>query len=368
MPKTGTSSIQDSLCSNRFDPRFCYINLAGQSNGGEFMNFAFMDDPLEYWVYKKLGYSRKKVAWLKGRYQQKLRRKLRQIARAKQTAIISAEVCWRFKPSELEAIRDLMSQEGFNVQVIAYLRPIKSWLESNIQQNLKYGRDITTIAGIGDEQCMRYINYMQRLQLFEAIFGQGHLVVRPFTSKGLFAGCVVSDFCQSLGIRWLPEFTLRSNEGMSVDTVKMLYCFNQFIRTPSYPSLASNQLMLRHFHARKGEAFHLHSHFFRVIQGHIESQNHLILQRYDLDLRQDLASHDDGPCIRNLSDMMRFSPESLDWLSEVSQGATFGECEGVTTAQGVARQMCSLLRQPLLALWREEARVRLQHRVHVFLP
>jgi hypothetical protein len=368
MPKTGTSSIQDSLWSNLRDPRFHYIDLTGHPNGSEFMNFAFMDDPLEYWAYKRLGYSRTKVSWLKRCYRQKLRRKLRHISKAKQTAIISAEVCWRFKPSELEAIRDLMREEGFNVQIIAYLRPMKSWLESNIQQNLKYGSNITTIATIGDKECMLYLGYTKRLQTFASIFGNNNIVVRPFTKKGLFAACVVNDFCHSLEIRLTPGAVFRTNESMPADVVRMLYCFNEFIRTPSYPSLAANQLMLKHLAALTGEPFHLHSRFFLGVQSHIETENKLILKRYGLDLYEDLQRHDQDLCIRDRSDMMRFSRESLDWLASSSRGACIDACEGIATAQAVASQMCTLLRKPLLELWLGEARLRCQHKIHVFLP
>jgi hypothetical protein len=368
MPKTGTSSIQESLYSNLRDPRFHYIDLTGHSNGSDFMNLAFMDDALEYWAYKRLGYSRTKVSWLKRCYQQKLRRRLRRVSTARQTAIISAEVCWRFKPSELQAIRDLMSEEGYTVQIIAYLRPMKSWLESNIQQNLKYGSNITTIPRIGDKQCMLYLSYAKRLQVFASVFGKTNLLVRPFTKKGLFGRCVVNDFCHSLGIEITPSSIRRTNESMPADAIRMLYCFNEFVRTSSYPSLAANQLMLTHLAALKGEAFHLHSRFLRKVQRHIETENELILNRYGLDLHEDLQRHDEGPCIRDLSDMMRFSRESLDWLAEISQGVCIDAHEGIATAQAVARQMCTLLHKPLLELWLREAGIRLQHKIHVLLP
>jgi hypothetical protein len=367
MPKTGTSSIQDSLWANLKDPQFHYIDLTGHSNGSEFMNLAFMDDPLEYWVYRRLGFTRQRVLWLKRRYQQKLRRRLRGISNAKQTAIISAEACWRFKPSELEAVHNLMREEGFSVSIIAYLRPMKSWIESNIQQNTKYGNAITTIAGIGNEQCMHHLAYTERLQTFASIFD--NVIVREFTATGLMDGCVVSDFCRSLGIRLAPQSILRANESMPVDTVKMLYCFNEFRRTSSTPSLAANQLMLNHLKALKGAAFHLHSQFFCDLQNHIESENEILHNRYGIDLQEDLARYDEqAPCIRDLSDMMRFSRESLDWLAEASQGARLDACEGLATAQSVAKQLSSLLSRPRLALWRLEARVRLLHRIHVFLP
>ncbi|MFM1800353.1 MAG: hypothetical protein RLZZ117_2631 [Cyanobacteriota bacterium] len=368
MPKTGTSSIQDSLWSNLKDPRFHYVDLTGHPNGSEFMNLAFMDDPLEYWLYRKLGYSRARLSWLKRRYQAKLRRQLCRVYKANQTAIISAEVCWRFKPSELEAIREFMRDVGFELCVIAYLRPMKSWLESNIQQNLKFGSDITTIDRIGDEQCMVYLRYSQRLKTFESIFGKANLVVRAFTSEGLIAGCVVSDFCQALGIRFAPKSILRANESMAGDTVRMLYCFNKFLRTSSYPSLASNQLMLKHLSELKGENFHLHSRFFLHMVDHIQSENDLLLSRYGIHLHEDLARHDDGPCIHTLADMMCFSRESLDWLAAKSQQQKLEACEGLATAQIVARQMSFLLCKPIVALWMQEVRVRLQHRIHVLIP
>ncbi len=369
MPKTGTSSIQDSLWANLKDPQFHYIDLTGHSNGSDFMNLAFMDDPLDYWLFRRLGYTRQRVSWLKRRYQQRLRRRLRRISNAKQTAIISAEACWRFKASELEAVRNLMLEEGFRVAIIAYLRPMKSWIESNIQQNTKYDNKITTISGIGNEQCMYHISYTERLQTFARIFGTDNVSVRAFTATGLISGCVVRDFCQSLGIKLTPGSIARTNESMPVDTVRMLYCFNEFLRTSSYPSLAANQLMLHHLKALKGSPFHLHSRFFQEIRNHIESENELLHHRYGIDLQEDLCRHDEEEqCIREPSDMMRFSRASLDWLAGVSQGARLEACEGLATAQRVARQLSTLSSRPRLALWKLEARVRLQHRIHVLLP
>ena len=85
MPKTGTSSIQESLLFGLSDPRFRYISF-GDPNAGEFLESLFGDETPGFWVHQRLGYTRQRVMALGDRYGVRLRQALRRARAAHRAA------------------------------------------------------------------------------------------------------------------------------------------------------------------------------------------------------------------------------------------------------------------------------------------
>jgi hypothetical protein len=368
MHKTGSSSIQETLWTNLRDPHFRYIEVAGHPNGCQFMNAAFLDDPRTYWVYRKQFLSRQTVFALRQRFLRRLRRRLRNISGTKITPVLSAEACWNFSASELTSIREFMREEAFSVRVIVYLRPMKSWIESMIQEHIKFDSGFVSFSDLGEEFCSSELNYLQRLETIESIFGRENLLIRPFTRSGLIGGCAVTDFCKTLGIAMDPARIRRSNEGICADAVRMLQCYNTFIRHSSPPSLATNQLLIMRIRQLKGLPFRVHSSWIEPIRSHILRQNEQILKCYGVDLQENLQAYDEGPCIRQASDMLQFSPQSLEWLAQVSRNAPIRNGLDEPMARAVAEQICALLRQPMLTLRLERIRQSLRLKLFELLP
>jgi hypothetical protein len=346
MPKTGTSSIQDSLFLGLSDPRFRYIQLTGHPNSAHFLEPLFRDDYNQLWMHRQKGISKQKIYELKTTFSRKLRRALQRSKKDQTTAIISAECCWNYSAGELQSLRQFIEACGLDIEVIIYLRPIKSWIESNFQESIKYNVDFTDIGQFNREFRESKISYTDRLKTFEDVFGRQRLTVRPFRKELLADGCVVRDFCQAAGINYTSRMIRRTNDGISQSAVRLLYSYHHFSQHSSQQSFAAHHLLLMRLGGLQGDPFRLHSDLLAPLLKHIESQNQSILEKYGVDLSENVHAADDGPCIRHPEDLLRFSPCSLHWLARESKSTPIALREGQAAAHAVASQMVRLLQQP----------------------
>ncbi|MEB3260287.1 MAG: hypothetical protein VKP63_06660 [Cyanobacteriota bacterium] len=368
MHKTGSSSIQESLWSNLRDSGFRYIEVTGHPNGCQFMNAAFLVDPRKYWVYQKQGLSQQKLFRAKKCYRRRLRKQLRRLSDTDVTPILSAEACWMFSADDLASIRDFMLEENYQTHIVVYLRPMKSWVESMIQEHVKFASGFTDFENFGDEFCRQELNYLERLQILEETFGADNIHIRPFTKTGLINRCAVTDFCQTVGIAFNPKDIVRSNDGLCADAVRMLHCYDIYVRRIRPPSLAASQLLNMHLKELKGDAFHLHSSVIDPIKEHIIAQNEKIHGRYGIDLHEDFFAHDQGPCIREHSDLLAFSQQSLDWLAARVHQPSVRICKDENTARVVAQQVNALLSRPSWRLRLKRLRQSLRLKLIEWLP
>jgi hypothetical protein len=368
MHKTGSSSIQESLWSNLRDPGFRYIEVTGHANGCQFMNAAFLVDPRKYWVYQKQGLSQQKLLRTKRCYRRRLRKQLRRLSKTDVTPILSAEACWMFSPDDLASIRDFMKEENYHTHIIVYLRPMKSWIESMIQEHAKFASGFTDFENFGEEFCRRELNYLERLEILEETFGADNIHIRPFTKTGLINQCAVTDFCKTVGIGFNPKDIVRSNDGLCADAVRMLHYYDTYIRRIRPPSLAANQLLNMHLKELKGDAFHLHSSVIDPIKEHIIAQNEKIYERHGIDLHEDFFAHDQGPCIRERADLLAFSQQSLDWLADRVHQPSVRICKDDDTARVVAQQVNALLSRPSWRLRLKRLRQSLRLKLIEWLP
>lgn len=350
MPKTGTSSIQDSLYFALNDPGFRYISL-GYANSVLYLEPIFGEHSEEFWVFRSKGYSMARLRSLRQICVWRLRRVLRLARRRRQTPIISAERCWSWPAAVLERFRDFLAAEGFTVRVIAYVRPIKSWFESFFQQQVKFMHQLRfDPAGILTECALLPAGrWQQRLENLEAVFGRSNLVVRPYRRSTLVGGCAVLDFCATAGICFDPSAVIRSNESISADVVRLLYAHGQFIQPRRGVSFQQTQMLIRRFQRMPGERFHFHSAVFAPVEAAIDAQVKTLRDRWGIDLAEDLRSADGGPCLHAKADLFRYTRASLDWLAAASGSQPIEACEGEAAAREVAVQVERIRRRPSLA-------------------
>ena len=360
MPKTGTSSIQESLFFGLSDPGFRLIGL-GESNAVRFLEPLFGDDPARFWVYRRNGSSAAGVRRLRLDYERRLRAALRRTRAAAATPIISAERCWAYPSTSLERFRDFVAEEGFGVRVIAYLRPLKSWLETSFQQEAKLLNEVFDIERFAEDVRSRPgFWYTQRLADLERVFGRESLTVRLFSRSALVGGCAVRDFYATLGIACDESAIVRTNDSISADAVRMLNCFKHFGPDGGRLTLWANHLLAKRLEGLRGDAFRFHSTVLTPLAGAIDRQEREVLDRYGVDLHEDTQAADSGPCVRDASDLFRFSRASLDWLARASGRAPIAACEGEATARKVAEQVAAIARCPAPALRLEFLRYRLR--------
>lgn len=364
MPKTGTSSIQDSLFFGLEDPAYRYISL-GQNQASETVLACFLNQPHEFWVFRMLGFSKSQFQRMQTSHVRRLRRALAQARGNRQTPILSTEDCWVLPSSALHRLRAFLESEGFHVAVIAYVRPIKSWLESFFQQRNKWKKiafkPFQMIPASGNDP--DYF-YAEKLKTFSQLFGRENITVRPFVSSTLKSNCAVQDFCDTTGIKLDPNSILRSNESLSADATRLLYAYNHFCDSEIKNRLVKRITLAKYTESLQGPPLRFHSSVFQPIKTIIASQNRTLHNDYGVDISEDLRAHDDMACVREETDLFRFSKASLEWLAEASDSKVIRGCDGEATAREVAVQMDRLCRRPLWGTRWEliKEKIRTKHR------
>lgn len=339
MPKTGTSSIQESLYHGLEDPRFRLISL-GWKNAAAYLEPLFGDRPEMFWRFRAKRYSSPRIHRIRQAWERRLRRALRRARSRSQTPILTAERCWQAPPSELERLRDFLVAEGFRPRVVAYVRPIKSYAESLFQQDVKWDRStFDPLLGLRDDGGSTLSAWSHRLAICARIYGRDNLIIRPFVRSALVEGCAVRDFCRTLGIAIDPRKVVRANESLCADAVRFLYAHNRFVQAGPPPSFFGRVLLVKHFEDLDGEPFRYHSEVFAPVADQIASETSAVRDRYGIDISADLQAADGGPCVREEADLFRYSRASLDWLAKTSGSATIGPSEGVAAARAVAAQV-----------------------------
>lgn len=339
MPKTGSTSIQESLYFGLEDPAFRYLGL-GRINTASYLEPLFCEFPERFWRFRAKGYSRARIDRIRRRIAERLRRALAGARRRSQTPILSAEQCWHLPQSDLERLRDFLAAEGFVAKVIVYVRPIKSYVESQFQQQVKWERRAlhplpwpTEDGGGGFGGCLA------RLATLERVWGGENLVVRAFARAQLAEGCVVRDFCRTFGIGFDPRRVVALNESLCADAVRFLYAHNRFVQAGAPASYLRRVLLFMSFVGLEGPPFRLHSAIFAPFEDEIAAETEGLSARYGIDVREDLRAADGGPCVREEADLDRYSRASLDWLAARSRMAPIGACDGEAAARAVAAQV-----------------------------
>lgn len=338
MPKTGTSSIQESLYYGLSDPAFRYIGL-GEVNHAAAMAALFSDTPEKSYVHRKMGRSAQQVAQYRVQLLDKLDNLLA-TTDADVQSILSAEYCWGMRRTQYERIREFMADRGYSVRVIAYIRPWKEWLESSFQQRIKAG-DLSSfqIAPAG----LSKIDYRERIETLETVFGSAHVQVFKYDPGTFPEGCVVRHFCQQVGIHFDAGRIRRANDSLKLPAIQLLYAYRRF--APGYGTGATAEedaWLNQRLRELRGPALRFHSSTVEPVIRHVLPQIPWLEQRLGLPFTEDLARYDQGACIRAESDLFDFDPAALAWLADATHSRLARPAAGEDTARAVAAQMHKL--------------------------
>ena len=355
MPKTGTTAIQESLYHGLDDPAFRYLGL-GWTNAAAYLEPLFSECPERFWRFRAKRYSRARIEQVRQGYARRLQGALRH-ARS-QTPIISAEHCWLMPPAALERLRDFLIAEGFMPRVVAYVRPIKSFVESSFQQRVKWGRSaFAPMPWPVPHGHTGFGGWSGTLAMFERIWGRSNVIVRPFVKSALFEGCAVRDFCRTLGITFDPRKVVHSNHSLCDDAVRFLFAHNRFVQMGTPRSFRKQVALVKYFETLEGNPFRFHSAIFDSVGDRIADETRALRQLYGIDIAEDLRSANHGPCVREEADLFRYSRASLEWLADASATKPIGPFEGEVAARAVAGQVERIYRRPF---WKEHRQWRVR--------
>jgi hypothetical protein len=347
MPKTGTSSIQESLYFGLRSPGFHYQSF-GEVTSNRWMTTLFGERPETDQYNRRIGLSESAAAALRESFGNKLVRFLEHAREKQKTVIISAELYWQMRQLEFQRIREFFREHGFMVQVFVSLRPWKSWLESAFQERVKQHGAVFEVV---PQSCPQVVDYRGQLSILDEVFGPEQVSPFVFDPATFPEGCAVRDFCSRTGIPLPVQRVRRINEGLSFDALKLLFAFRRWgggygvgLRT-----VIRNEILFRRLAELRGPSLRFHS---RLVQPFVPSwleQRPGLEQRLGRPLWEDLAKYDAGHCVSEETQLREYSPESLAWLSRATGLPPIRDCRGESAAQQVSRQMQHLCEHPSLA-------------------
>lgn len=155
------------------------------------------------------------------------------------TVLISTEWFTVLTADSLRKIKKSANKYNHNVSVIAYLRPIESFLESEYAQGIKQG-----VVANEFENAVYEIDYLEKLSKFESVFGADNINVRPFLPSMWPGGVIEADFLTQIGISDSHASFVRPNE-TNVSLHPKLLLLQRFLNSQGLPFSEPDLLLLQ---------------------------------------------------------------------------------------------------------------------------
>lgn len=344
MPKTGTSSIQESLHFGLRDTRFRYIDFGhSQINACRAIATMFTENPESFYYHRQRGITSEAIQRDRARCQRVLEGAIARARRCKETLVISAENGWEMQLRELESLRQVMDVLSCEVKVVAYVRPWAAWLQSAFQQRVKMGISHAILPPIARQ----ILDYQTRVELLEGVFGKENVEVRQFLPERFPGGCSVQDFCQSQGIDFDAHRVRRSNDSLSLPAIRLLYTYRKLGPGFGHGRLAllKDWVLRKLLEQLEGPTVRFSTELFAPLYAELEAQMGWLEERFGVAFAQACRSEgvSDAETIRSEGDLFCYSEDSLEWLRGLTGKRSLrGEPSVVAEAMGWLRNHPSI--------------------------
>ena len=207
MHKTGSTSIQHSL--KTYDDGTTRYARLGRPNHSFAINQAFHSLPGD-----ATPAARSDRAAARAALQEELTGPARNL-------ILSGESIPRLQQDELQDLRDMLYAHAEHVEVIAYLRDPYGFAVSSFQQKIKTGTATTS------ELILPAPHYRALFEPVIGLFGAEHMQFVPFSTNAFRDRCLITDFCDRVGIPAEQVPKLNRNQSLSGGLVSLLMQFNE---------------------------------------------------------------------------------------------------------------------------------------------
>jgi hypothetical protein len=347
MPKTGTTSIQESLYYGLKDPAFHYVGFVGNVSGFHAVPTIFGSPRNPFFTNIQMGFSGHRIRLERRWLEWQLERAMRQASHRGQSLILSAESAWFMDQAGWQHFRRFMEARRFTVSVIAYLRPWKQWLESHFQQRMRAGWG--PIQALPDDLII--LNHKDRILKLDAVFGAENVELVKFERSSFPEGCVVQDFCRRVGIRFDPARVIRANDSLHLPALRFLYSYRRFGAgsTLGWKAMTEYRLLVQRMDELGGPPMRFHSSLVETLLDMLSPQRAWLEKRLGESWDEDIHRYDDSISIRDESDLLTYEPKDLEWLAEATGGKPSHDPR-VVSAQ-VHWLRCHPSTKARLALW-----------------
>lgn len=340
--KTGSSSIQDALFYDLRDPSFQYVG-GGRANGSIAFDAVFMPPSHRGPVLRSAGglarFQRFRQAMVR-----QLERGFERAIRHGRHAVFSAEACWLHGHPErhregLLNLRDHIEGLEFEIRVLCYLRPWRSWASSLFQQSLKAG---VAKLRIGEGRDERFFDVRDRLETLFSVFGRSGVGVHLFRPADFPERCVVHHFCGQIGMPVPAGRAWRSNESLSLPAAQLLYAFNRFKGSDAEDPGGATPGRLRfiqRLHSVPGPAFRLHPCLMAPWLAERRKDDDWIASTVGFSLSEESTPPGDEHDVATESDLFRFASETREWIARQVGQPVVHAPDGEAAARAIAAQV-----------------------------
>jgi hypothetical protein len=226
--KTGTSSIQATFFGSRERLRDLGIDYFGFSaNHSQPMLWRFGTQRFTHPVTVGARMSREDVLRTADAVDRELRDFLRNPPFP--TKVISGEEISTLGESDVAQIKAFLANFSERVHVIIYVRNYYDYMNSEIQELVKWGWTLPDLkAAIARGQVVQP-NYKGRIQKFITHFGRENVTVRIFHRDRLKQGDLFTDFCDAIGAPAARDVLSikTTNKSLSASSVRLLSLYNE---------------------------------------------------------------------------------------------------------------------------------------------
>ena len=306
MHKTGSSSIQHRLASAP-GVDFDYLDLGRGPNHGGAMFAAFDSAPENYDLLRRLGTSAEEARAIGDEVRRRLAERLARPG--PRLRIVSGEAITLIDPAGLERLREFVLPLA-TLEVLAYVRPPRSFMESAFQQRVRGGTGTLNFASL-------YPVYRKRFLKFEQVFGRSRMRLVPFDVASFRGRDVVADLCDRLGVPAPEGPPAALNSAQSRRATSLLYTYRKFGATA-----AAGQAGIRDSKAMVLALQSLRGPKLRFAGAHVAE----VLARFANDRRwveaRLRAKLDEGEepegdhVVREEADLFRYDAHQLEWLRQ----------------------------------------------------
>jgi tetratricopeptide (TPR) repeat protein len=216
MPKTDSSSIQETLFAKGRHGQFAYADLGVPNQGGMLRSF-FSADPYIWGGHRAACRSHPEVI----AFNQNVDKSLQMVKARGGQQVISGEDIYHLDEAALQRLRIFFSDAFQTINVIAYVCPAASFMASAFIQLVKnHGQSRLDLNEL-------WPRYRAKLEKFDRVFSEEHVTLRIFQPESLVDGDVVQDFCQYLGVSIDPKEIRRVNESLSREATAALFAYRR---------------------------------------------------------------------------------------------------------------------------------------------
>jgi hypothetical protein len=224
MPKTGTTSIQNTLSTVQDQPTR-YLPLKGANHSLIFANL-FEAKPWLHPRHVYMGHTQEHVLGIRKRLEKTLRKLLEEAEQDQfvRAVVFSGERLGNAKAADLEAMRKFHSFFApycSDFRIYGYIRPLADFIASAFQQRIK-------VWGNPDiDERVIFPRYRSNFEKFDILFGRSNVSLRRFARADLLEGDVVRDLASQIGMDLSGHSTQHSNESYSVEAVSLLFAIRR---------------------------------------------------------------------------------------------------------------------------------------------